>query len=187
VRRSDAGGLVIANPIYKEIIPQSLASSRRASLPQIAPSWLRADGSLEPATLLATFVAFWRRHAQPLMSGAPYHEIAPHLVRFAFHDRVANGGGRVEREYAIGSGRKDVLLTYREARVGMELKIWRDGRPAPLAEGLEQLDTYLAGLGLDEGWLVVFDRRGGQPPLEERVHVEDARTPTGRSVRVVRA
>jgi hypothetical protein len=47
----------------------------------------------------------------------------------------------------------------------MELKVWRDGEPDPLTEGLEQLDGYLAGLGLDGGWLVIFDRRSHQPPL----------------------
>jgi hypothetical protein len=121
------------------------------------------------------------------MGSAPYHEIAPHLVLLAFLDRVANGGGRVEREYAIGSGRMDVLLDHRDTRVAMELKVWRDGRPDPLADGLEQLETYLAGLGLDAGWLVLFDRRSGQPPIEDRVRVEDAHTASGRTVRVIRA
>jgi hypothetical protein len=27
-------------------------------------------------------------------------------------------------------------------------------------EGLAQLDGYLSGLGLETGWLVIFDRRG---------------------------
>ncbi|MBI2389830.1 MAG: ATP-binding protein [Deltaproteobacteria bacterium] len=186
LRQTDAGGLVIANPIYAEVIPRTLSYVPRASLPQIAPSWLRPDGSLDGDKLLSAFVAFWRKHGQPLMGSAPYHEIAPHLVLLAFLDRVANGGGRVEREYAIGSGRMDVLLMYGDARVAMELKVWRDGRPDPLAEGLEQLEAYLAGLGLDEGWLVLFDRRSGLPHLEERVRVEEARTESGRRVRVVR-
>jgi hypothetical protein len=38
-------------------------------------------------------------------------------------------------------------------------------RADPLAEGLGQLDGYLDGLALETGWLVIFDRRTGQPPL----------------------
>lgn len=186
VRDSAAGGLVIANPIYAEVIPRTLAFVPRASLPQIAPSWLDAHGELDADLLLEAFVAFWRQHGEPLMKAAPYHEVAPHLVLQAFLDRVANGGGRVDREYAIGSGRMDLLLTYRSRRVAMEVKVWRDGRPDPMSEGLGQLDGYLLGLGLDEGWLLSFDRRSDHAPVEQRVSVEEARSPTGRRVRVVR-
>ena len=63
---------------------------------------------------------------------------------------------------------------------------WRGGAPDPLAEGLEQLDGYLAGLGLDSGWLVVFDRLSGQPPIAERTRAAAASSPGGRSVTVIR-
>ncbi|MGA1625950.1 MAG: ATP-binding protein, partial [Prochlorothrix sp.] len=52
--------------------------------------------------------------------------------------------------------------------------------------GLEQLDQYLAGLGLETGWLVIFDRRSGLPPLEERTTTEMAISPVGRSIVVIR-
>jgi hypothetical protein len=93
----------------------------------------------------------------------------------------------LEREYAIGSGRMDLCLRYGRVTLGMELKVWRDGASDPLPEGLVQLDGYLAGLGLDSGWLVLFDRRSGQPPIAERtVHIEQ-RSPQGRCIAVVRA
>ncbi|MFP4495036.1 MAG: ATP-binding protein, partial [Halochromatium sp.] len=63
---------------------------------------------------------------------------------------------------------------------------WRDGAPDPLSEGLEQLDGYLAGLGLDSGWLVIFDRRAGQPPLAERIAEHEQRSPAGRRIRLLR-
>jgi len=69
----------------------------------------------------------------------------------------------------------------------LELKVWRDGSPDPLAEGLEQLDGYLAGLGLDGGWLVIFDRRTGQPPIAERTQATVSTSPAGRCLRVIRA
>jgi hypothetical protein len=66
------------------------------------------------------------------MKTSPYHEVAPHVVLMAFLHRVVNGGGSLEREYAVGSGRMDVRLQYGSFVLAMELKVWRDGRPDPL-------------------------------------------------------
>jgi hypothetical protein len=41
----------------------------------------------------------------------------------------------------------DLCLSYGALTLGMELKVWRDGAPDPLTEGLAPLDGYLAGLG----------------------------------------
>jgi hypothetical protein len=49
VRRTEQGGLDVANPIYREVIARVLASGTRDSLPQIAPTWLKPDGRLDPA------------------------------------------------------------------------------------------------------------------------------------------
>ena len=186
-RVAEGGGLRVANPIYAEVIPTALAYVTRASLPQIAPTWLTEDGRLDADRLLEAFVAFWRRHGEPLLGSAPYHEIAPHLVLMAFLHRVASGGGTLEREYAIGRGRVDLCLRYGADTLAIELKVWRDGEPDPRGEGLAQLDGYLAGLGLSTGWLVVFDRRASQPRIAERTNTDHAVTPGGRDVVVVRA
>ena len=187
LHETQGGGLAVANPIYREVLPRALASGTQATLPQIQPSWLTPEGALDPERLLDAFLAFWRQHGEPLFKSAPYHEIAPHLVLMAFLQRVVNGGGTLEREYAIGSGRMDLCLRYGALTLGMELKVWRDGKPDPLAEGLAQLDGYLVGLGLASGWLVLFDRRSGQPPLAERTLSLDTASPQGRLIRVVRA
>jgi hypothetical protein len=102
----------------------------------------------------------------------------------AFLHRVVNGEGTLEREYAIGSGRMDLCLRYGALTLAMELKVWRDGRPDPLPEGLTQLDDYLAGLGLDRGWLIIFDRRGEQPPIAERTSSSETDSPRGRRIQV---
>ncbi len=180
LRRADNGGLVVANPIYREVLPRALASGPLDSLPSIQPTWLNPDASLNPERLFAAFIAFWRRHGEPLLAAAPYHEIAPHLVLMAFLQRVINGNGTLEREYAIGRGRMDLCLRYGPLILGIELKVWRDTQPDPLADGLTQLDSYLAGLGLDTGWLIIFDRRTDIPPLAERLSEDDATIPGGR-------
>jgi type II secretory pathway predicted ATPase ExeA len=187
VRRDPQGGLVIANPIYREVIPRVLVGGTQDSLPRIAPSWLTGDGELDRDRLLEAFLAFWRQHGEPLLRSASYHEIAPHIVLMAFLHRVVNGGGTLDREYAIGSDRMDICLRYGKATLGMELKVWREKRPDPVGKGLEQLDSYLARLGLDTGWLVIFDQRSNQPSIEERTTTEIERTTNGRTVTVIRA
>jgi hypothetical protein len=186
LRRSESGGLEVANPIYREVIVRMLAGGARDSLPQIPATWLTPDGRLDKERLLQSFLAFWRQHGEPLLRTAPYPEVAPHLVLMAFLHRVVNGGS-IEREYAIGRGRMDLCLRYAGETLAIEIKVWRPGRPDPLVEGLGQLDGYLAGPGLDSGWLVIFDRRPDLPPVEERVAAVVATTPAGRQVTVVRA
>ncbi len=186
-KQETGGRLTIANPIYREVIPRVLANTTQASLPAIYPTWLDPDGRLNPHQLLDAFLAFWRQHGQPLLRSAPYHEIAPHIVLMAFLHRVVNGNGRIEREYAIGSRRMDLCLFYGDIQLAMELKVWRDGDADPITRGLGQLDSYLDGLGLATGWLVIFDQRSGQPDISQRTSTEVATTPTGKAVTVIRA
>jgi AAA-like domain len=185
-RLESGSGLEIANPIYKEILPKVLSFNTIASLPSIQPSWLTAAGDLDIDALLEAFLDFWRQHGQPLLRSVAYHEIAPHIVLMAFLHRVANGGGIIDREYAIGTRRMDISLRYGSVTVGMELKVWRDGNKDPIDRGLIQLDQYLAGLGLDRGWLVIFDQRSGLLPIADRTTTELATTETGRSITVIR-
>jgi hypothetical protein len=185
-RRDRGGALEIANPIYREILPKTLAAVAIASLTSVEPNWLNSDGTLNPQILLNSFLEFWRQHGEPLLKSAPYHEIAPHLVLMAFLHRVVNGGGTLEREYAIGSGRMDICLRYGKVVMGIELKVRRE-KLDPLIKGLTQLDKYLDGLGLDTGWLVIFDRRPGLPPMGERISTEQVISPSGRTITLIRS
>jgi len=187
LRRDPAGGLAIANPIYREVIPRVLAQGTQDSLPHISPTWLTKEGELNTDVLLDAFLKFWRQHGEPLLGSAAYHEIAPHLVLMAFLHRVVNGGGTLEREYAIGSDRMDLCLRYGSVTLGIELKVWRDKRGDPQSEGLDQLDSYLARLGLESGWLLIFDQRKKSPPIEERLSTQISTTKNQRSITVIRA
>ncbi|QNP28307.1 ATP-binding protein [Cylindrospermopsis curvispora] len=185
--RDQGQGLEIANPIYKEVLPLVLSYTTRVSIGAIEPRWLNQQGELLPDELLHAFLEFWRQHGEPLLKSAPYHEIAPHLVLMAFLHRVVNGSGTLEREYAIGSGRMDICLRYGKVVMGMELKVWRERKSDPLIKGLTQLDKYLDGLGLDTGWLVIFDRRPGLPSMGERISTEEVISPRGRTITVIRS
>lgn len=109
------------------------------------------------------------------------------LVMMAFLHQVVNGNGTLDREYAIGSGRIDLCLHYGQVSVSMELKVWRDGRKDPCSDGLTQLDDYVSGLGLETGWLVIFDQRSGLPDISERTTAETIMTPAQRKVTLIRA
>lgn len=181
------GGLTIANPIYREVLPRVLTVTPMASLPMIAPTWLTPEGELNIDALLAAFLKFWRQHGEPLLGSTGYHEIAPHIVLMAFLHRVINGGGILEREYAIGSDRMDLCLRYKDVTLGIELKVWREKKRDPQTEGIEQLESYLGRLGLDFGWLFVFDRRKNALPMEERLSTEVVATENQRRITVIRA
>ncbi len=188
VRETAEGAVEVANPIYREIIARQLTVTVRASLPKITPTWLDANGRIDFGKLLDAFLEFWLRHGEALFASSPYNEAAPHLVLMAFLHRVVNGGGRLDREYAIGAKRLDLCLEYRGDRLGIEVKTWRETDKAkdPTIGGLAQLDGYLARLGVDRGWLLLFDQRKNVAPLAERMRTEHLTTAEGRKVELVR-
>lgn len=186
----------IANPIYREVIVRVLGTPTETNITAEPRSFVLPDGRLAFDRLLREFAEFWQAHGEILISGESYHEVAPQLVIMAFFHRLVNGGGFIDREYGVGRGRVDLLirwpymdgdgrrLTQRQAA---ELKVWRKGRPDPLAEGLAQLDDYLCRLHLDDGVLVIFDRRPDAEPIDKRVRFDTAATPSGRPVTLLRA
>lgn len=187
IRMASNGGVEIANPIYREIIPRALTAGIQRTMYLPSPTWMGPEGALDPQKLLDTFLEFWRMNAEAMFKSAPYHEAAPHLVTMAFLHRVANAGGQVLREYALGTGRLDLLLEYGALRLAIELKVWNRGQRDPLEQGLQQLDGYLGRLDLRSGWLIIFDRRPDLPPLYDRTTVAAMKSPAGNEVWVIRA
>lgn len=127
-----------------------------SSVPGSPKAYVDAAGRLRLEELIQDFGDFWRENAEVLLRGAAYPEVAPQLVFMAFLQRLVNGGGFIDREYAVGSGRIDLLIRWplpdgRLQRQALELKVWRTGRPDPRERGLEQLSRYLQQLGLGEG------------------------------------
>ena len=186
----------IANPIYHEVITRVLGTDTEINVVADPRSFVLDDGRLNFDLLLREFAEFWGEHGDVLTEGVIYHEVAPQLVLMGYLHRIVNGGGHVCREYGIGRGRIDLLIRwpYRDAfgkqrwqREAIELKVWRNGEPDPLAKGLTQLDGYLDRLGLDTGTLVIFDRRPNAAPLPERTRFEHTTSPSERPITVLRA
>ncbi len=166
----------IANPIYHEVIPRALASITQHTIPHETEWYVDAEGKLDMRGLLEGFVEFWKEHGEALLAHQPYPEVAPHLVLMAFLQRVVNGGGFIDREYAVGSGRLDLCVRWPWSGgvqlEALELKARRKERN-PLSKGLDQLAAYLDRLGLERGVLVIFDQRPDAPELTERVAFEE--------------
>ena len=62
--------------------------------------------------LLAAFQDFFRQNSEHWVQRAQYTEAGPQLVLQAFLHRVLTGKGRIEREYALGSRRVDLLVVW---------------------------------------------------------------------------
>jgi DNA polymerase III delta prime subunit len=185
----------VANPVYREVMVRVLAQAAEDNVTVDPRAFVLQDGTLDMRRLLEEFAAFWREHGDVLQTRLPYHEVAPQLVLMAFLQRIVNGGGYVDREYGVGRGRIDLLVRWPYSgpdgkrqwqREAVEIKVWADRRPDPLARGLEQIDAYLARLGLDRGVLALFDRRTRARAIEKRTRFDQARTASGREISVLR-
>ena len=177
------GGIEMANPIYREMVPRDLTSVQEKRIPHWAEWHVRADGSPDMAKLLAAFQEYFREHGEHWPEGFAYKEVAPLLLLQAYLQRVVSRGGRLEREYGLGRGRTDLLVLWPDCKGespdGMrkhviELKVAREGcgPERQVREGLEQTAAYMDRCGAESGHLVVFDTRPGRS-WEERLYRRD--------------
>ena len=166
--QADGGPPRIANPIYAEVVPRHLNYAVQETLPQQMAWYVSADGGLNVAGLIKAFQEFFREHSEHWVQRfEQYHEAGPQLLLQAHLQRVVNGGGRIEREYALGRERTDLLIVWpqggRERRFVVECKVRRKGLERTIAEGVEQTKGYMDRCGAEAGHLVVFDRAPDRP------------------------
>jgi hypothetical protein len=163
-------GLEIANPIYKEIIPRELTYAKQQEIIQDIAWYKNEDGTLNMTKLLEAFTNFYRDNAVDWLKDCDYKESGPHLLLMAFLQRVINGGGSIGREYALGSGRTDLLIELKKQRFVIEIKIWH-GEKTTIIHGLEQIIGYMDTAGTNEGHLVIFDRSENKT-WEEKIYTQ---------------
>ncbi len=149
--------LQISNPIYQEVIPRELTSTRQHSFTQPRASFFKPDGSLDMNKMLSEFTQFYRENSDVSAEELLYKESGPHLLLMAYLQRIVNGGGRIYRECALGKGRVDLLVEFKNQTIVLELKIYRSTQKT-LQEGLVQTAEYMMIKGATEGHLIIFDR-----------------------------
>ncbi len=170
-------GLMISNPIYHEVIPRQLTYINQTLLDSVVTRqwYINADGSIAVEKLLQDFQQFFRENSESwIQRFDQYHEAGPQLLLQAYLQRVINGGGRIDREYGLGRGRTDILLTWpygpeltdakgtvtntQIQKAVFELKILYGSKEKTLTKGLEQTKMYLDQVGLKSGHLLIFNR-----------------------------
>ena len=155
--KSESGKLLPSNPIYREVIIRTLTLTSQHQIEGLYDNiWVDSNGNLKMNALLESFQQFWRENSEIWVERYQYKEAAPHLILQAFLQRVINGGGHIDREYATGTKRMDLCVHFGNKKYPIEIKVWYGKKT--LAEGLEQLSVYMDTLGEQEGWLVIFDR-----------------------------
>jgi DNA polymerase III delta prime subunit len=163
-----------ANPIYREIITRILNSSLQRGIDSdiAQTSWyLHPDGSLDMDKLLAAFTQFYRRHSESWLERFQYKEAGHQLLLMAFLQRIVNGGGRIEREMAVGNGRTDLAVFWKNQVLPIEIKMHHDKWSE--SDGLRQLSRYMDKLGQKRGYLVLFEKKSSEElPWEQRIRRE---------------
>ena len=164
----------VANPIYREVLARHLTYSPQLAIPEPEWQWKKPDGSLDMDALLKEFQIFWRENSETWEEKMNYTEAFPHLLLMAFLQRVLNGGGRIEREYAAGRGRMDLFVAYNGKNYIIEVKMVRENQSseAVKVKGLEQTEKYRSTKSPDApAYLVIFDRRAAtkEKPWEQRL------------------
>jgi hypothetical protein len=156
----EKGTPVIANPIYREVIARILSQGMQDAIPAPEFVWQKSDGTLDMDALLREFQDFWREHSDIWELKADYTEAFPHLLVMAFLQRVVNGGGRIEREYAAGRGRVDLAVLYSGEWNIIEIKlVAASSRERVLQQGLQQVERYRQSIDpAANAYLVIFDR-----------------------------
>ena len=168
------GDVAPANPIYAELIMRALTFNSEHHLPISLEGKYISGNTIRMTSLLQDFQAFWRENSEIWIERYQYKEAAPHLILQAWLQRIVNGS-RIEREYSAGRGRVDLVITRGENRYPIELKIRYTEKTRE--QGIEQLAGYMDRLNLEEGWLVLFDRRPeqdwDQKIYQDTSHVRD--------------
>ena len=176
--------LRIANDIYREVIPRELTSIMEANLAARLPNtaFLLPDGRLDMRDQLKSFQQFYRENSEVWRDRGKYEEAAPQLLLQVWLQRIVNGGGRIEREYALGTRRADLFVRHfyrrdgkrQEQRFVVEIKVVRNkgSLETTIEEGLAQTAMYAAKCDPEEAHLVVVDDRDGRS-WDEKVFVAE--------------
>jgi len=172
---SNGSGLNVHNRIYREIVANYMSSKmltggeQPSGINQYPGIYISAENSLDVEKVLTRFQAFMKEEYSK--QDRDFLERQGRLLFLAFLKPILNGQGYSFKEPQISEERRlDVVITFYQHRYVAELKVWRG--EAAHQRGLVQLAGYLEGLGLREGFLVIFDHSAVKSWRQERIEVE---------------
>ena len=167
--------------MYAEIIGRYLTRDEQDDmLSRISETpWVKDDG-LDMSGLMAAFQQFWRENSGADKDIMGYRESVPHLVLMAFLQRVTNGGGHINREMALGTGRLDLCVEFRGARYAIEVKTSANFQRE---KSYAQCAKYLDSLGLSDGWMPIFEKSRDKS-WDEKIYSHDEMV-DGKTIHVI--
>jgi hypothetical protein len=176
--RIEDGKAVISNGIYREILPRQLTYVTQLNMDiDTSPWYITRKGSIDIEKLLSAFQQFFRENIDSWKRSGDYEEAGFQLLLQAYLQRIMNGGGRLEREYALGSKRVDLLVRFwypsgeitadkSEQRLVIELKVISDKSnkrlKSVLEGGLKQTYEYSRIVDAESSHLIICDQRSGK-------------------------
>ena len=174
---TENGALKISNPIYREIIAREITYISQRTMAEPDFKWQNDDGSLNINTLMLEFQDFWRINSEFYEQNSEYTEAFPHMILMAYLQRILNGGGHLEREYAAGTGRLDLAVLFNKQWYLIEIKTIRDHDAVETIrrKGLEQVQRYRDRFtNVKATILTIFDRRekSKELPWDEKIRQE---------------
>jgi len=105
------------------------------------------------------------------------------LLLMAFLQRVINGGGSIDREMAVGSGRTDIFVSFNNEEFVLELKMKHNIYVKE--DGLSQLSRYMDTLDLQHAWLILFEKQKSDiVTWEQRINWEEIKI-NGKNITIV--
>ena len=181
LREDEVKRVVPANPMYAEIIGRYLTRDEQDDMQsRISETpWVKDDG-LDMPGLMAAFQQFWRENSGADRDIMGYRESVPHIVLMAFLQRVTNGGGHINREMALGTGRLDLCVEFRGGRYAIEVKTSANFQGE---KSYAQCAKYLDSLGLAEGWMPVFEK-SKEKTWDEKIYSRDEMV-DGKTIHVI--
>jgi len=136
-----------------------------------------------PSNELKEFQEFYRENAESWIDRFYYKEAGQQLLLMAFLQRVINGGGSIDREMAVGSGRTDLLITFCNEQFLLELKIKHFS--STREKGLKQIVRYMDTLDLQHAWLILFEKQKSDiVTWEQRINWEEIKF-NGKNITIV--
>lgn len=181
-----SGGLVIANPLYRELMLQELSRPAIASLGYLDPSWRNPDGTVNLKQCWEAFCDLWQHQGDALMQTIAYSDIAPYLAVMAFFHHVVHPEGSLTQTHNLRQQYVKLMLSVASLDVIIHIMVWTDEYPDPKEKGLMHLETILSQQSVRHAGLIIVDQRSDRSPCHKRTRLESATTSKGLALTLIR-
>ncbi len=174
IARSELGHCQIHNRIFEQRIYDYMMSkllhTEYYDVNGFAgPEFHTADG-LDVRLILQRFQTFMKEHHSDREDR--FLEREGRLLFLSYLRPIINGRGFEFKEPNVADERRmDIVVTYRQKRYVIELKIWRGH--VYHQKGLRQLSDYLDIYSLKEGWLLIYDFNKNKEYRQEQITFGD--------------